>query len=93
MSNFLGNALSELVKDTEPPNVQTNSAQSRGQNHFMSGNFLKRALESRTNRTNTQRPYRALGSPEVHRIVLLCSLYYTALNTLTQLKLDILTGN
>ncbi|KAF2900658.1 hypothetical protein ILUMI_05537 [Ignelater luminosus] len=92
VSILIGNALSELVKDTEPPNSTSNSAHSRGQNHFMGGNFLKRALESRTNRTNTQRPYRALGSPEVHRIVLLCSLYYTALNTLTQLRLDILTG-
>lgn len=56
-------------------------------------NFIKRAFESRGNKTNVQKVYRALGSPEVHRIVLLCSMYHTALNTLSQLKLDILTGN
>lgn len=33
-----------------------------------------------------------LGSPDVQQVVLTCSLYHTALNTLTQLQLDILTG-
>lgn len=60
--------------------------------HFSGTNFFKKALESRGNKTNTQKTYRTLGSPEVHRVVLVCSLYHTALNTLTQMQLDILTG-
>lgn len=54
--------------------------------------IFRRALESRVNKVNTQKYHRFLGSPEVRKVVLLCSLYQTALNTLTQLRLDILTG-
>ncbi|KAK4876027.1 hypothetical protein RN001_012449 [Aquatica leii] len=85
ISILIGKTLSDLVKDVEPPAVATTS-------HNRTHNFFKRAIESRVNRTNVQRSYRTLGSSEVHQIVLLCSLYYTALNTLTQLRLDILTG-
>lgn len=77
-----------MVKDVIPPNVSTSPTSS----NFVTPNFIKRAFESRSNKTNVQKTYRALGSPEVHQIVLLCSMYHTALNTLNQLKLDILTG-
>ncbi|XP_022906806.2 ubiquitin-protein ligase E3B [Onthophagus taurus] len=88
ISILLGNYLSEMVKDVSLPQVAASPTTS----HFSGANFIKRALESRGNRANTQRVYRSLGSPEVYRIVLLCSMYHTALNTLTQLRLDILTG-
>lgn len=61
--------------------------------NFAGGNFLKKMLENRGNKTSNPKNYRALGSPEVHRVVLICSMYHTALHTLTQLQLDILTGN
>ncbi|GJQ75479.1 hypothetical protein Trydic_g17567 [Trypoxylus dichotomus] len=88
ISIILGDFLSDMVKDVALPNVATSPTNS----NFSTSNFIKRAFESRGNKTNVQKVYRALGSPEVHRIVLLCSMYHTALNTLSQLKLDILTG-
>ncbi|KAF5298208.1 hypothetical protein FQA39_LY02632 [Lamprigera yunnana] len=85
ISILIGKSLSDLIKDMEPAQAAS-SSQNRAHN------FFKRAIEARVNRTNVQKTYRALGSAEVHKIILLCSLYFTALNTLTQLRLDILTG-
>ena len=85
---LLGDFLQQLVQNVESPQPSPSP-----QNiNFSGSNFFKKVLEARGNKTNTQRSYRALGSPEVHRVVLVCSLYHTALNTLTQLQLDILTG-
>ncbi|XP_056636344.1 ubiquitin-protein ligase E3B [Diorhabda sublineata] len=85
---ILGDSLSELVVGSEPPS----QIMSPGQTASGGANFFKKVLENRSHKNATQKSYRALGSPEVHRIVLICSLYHTALNTLTQLQLDILTG-
>ncbi|PSN54423.1 Ubiquitin-protein ligase E3B [Blattella germanica] len=57
-----------------------------------SSNILKRALDHRANRTNAAKYHRKLGSPDCTKVALICSLYHTALETLTQLRLDILTG-
>ncbi len=38
-------------------------------------------------------PIRKLGSPEVTQVALVASMYQTALSTLTQMRMDILTGN
>uniref|UniRef100_A0A1B6DG25 Ubiquitin-protein ligase E3B n=1 Tax=Clastoptera arizonana TaxID=38151 RepID=A0A1B6DG25_9HEMI len=58
-----------------------------------SSNILIRALEARTNRANAARQLKnKLGSNECTQVAMICTLYHTALNTLTQLKLDILTG-
>ncbi|XP_060527674.1 ubiquitin-protein ligase E3B [Cylas formicarius] len=86
---LLGNFLSELVAGVEPPVAPLSPTQSTA---FGGTNFFKKMLESRGNRSTAQKSYRALGSPEVHRVVLICSMYHTALNTLTQLQMDILTG-
>lgn len=37
-------------------------------------------------------PVRKLGSPEVTQVALVTSMYQTALSTLTQMRMDILTG-
>jgi ubiquitin-protein ligase E3 B len=37
-------------------------------------------------------PTRKLGSPEVTQVALVASMYQTALSTLTQMRMDILTG-
>lgn len=87
---LLGRFLAALVEGVEPPQVASSPTHN---SHFSGTSFFKRALESRSNKTNTIKTYRSLGSPEVHRVVLICSLYHTALNTLTQMQLDILTGN
>lgn len=68
------------------------SPSSQGPFAPLAGNIFRRALESRSNKINSQKYNRFLGSPEVRKVVLICSLYQTSLNTLTQLKLDILTG-
>lgn len=90
---LLGNFLAQMVENVDSPQLNNNHSNALFQtSHFSGGNFFKKVLEGRTNKTNTIKNYRPLGSPEVHRVVLICSLYHTALNTLTQLQLDILTG-
>ncbi|PNF41016.1 hypothetical protein B7P43_G08820 [Cryptotermes secundus] len=86
VSLLLGQTLSELVE-----NVTENSSEGPSAGGG-SSNILKRALDHRSNRTNAAKHHRKLGSPECTKVALLCSLYQTALGTLTQLKLDILTG-
>ncbi|CAH2073385.1 unnamed protein product, partial [Iphiclides podalirius] len=58
--------------------------------------FIRRAIEARTNsvffRSNSHKNYRKLGSPDCTKAALICSMYHTALQTMTQVKLDILTG-
>lgn len=70
-------SLSEGVETTEPQ---------------VSTSLLRRAMESRSNRANSNKACRKLCSPEVFKVANICSMYHTALCTLTQLKLDILTG-
>lgn len=75
------------MRDVEVVQTTATLSQNRQQN-----NFFKRALESRTNKANTQKSYKSIESSEVRQVILGCSFYYTALMTLTQLRLDILTG-
>jgi len=84
---FSEQPLTELVEKEVPPPVEQQSTSSVGANIF------RRAfLEARTNRNNNTKNYRKLGSPEATKIALICSLYQTALHTLTQMKIEILTG-
>uniref|UniRef100_A0A1B6LAX7 Ubiquitin-protein ligase E3B n=1 Tax=Graphocephala atropunctata TaxID=36148 RepID=A0A1B6LAX7_9HEMI len=82
---LLGSALDQALDqfpETPPPPTPPPSS-----------NLFKRALEARTNRANAAKQLRnKLGSPETTKVALICTLYHTALNTLTQLRLDILTG-
>ncbi|KAJ0180720.1 hypothetical protein K1T71_004124 [Dendrolimus kikuchii] len=54
--------------------------------------IIRRAIEARTNRSNSNKNFRKLGSPDSTKAALICSMYHTALQTMTQVKLDILTG-
>ncbi|CAB3235019.1 unnamed protein product [Arctia plantaginis] len=54
--------------------------------------IIRRAIEARTSRSNSSKNYRKLGSPDSTKTALICSMYHTALQTMTQVKLDILTG-
>ena len=55
--------------------------------------IVNKAVAYRINSGNTSSAsWKKLGTPEVMIISFICSMYVTALNTLTQLKLDILTG-
>lgn len=68
------------------PNVQPGST-----------NVFKRALERSSTKTATtgkaNRPWRKVGSEDVTRVAMVCGMYHAALSTLSQLKLDILSGN
>lgn len=60
-----------------------------------SGNLFKRALERSTTKSTpgkTNKPWRKLGSIEVSKVAIVCAMYHAALQTLSQLKLDILSG-
>ncbi|GFT97388.1 ubiquitin-protein ligase E3B [Nephila pilipes] len=85
--------LVESVLATPQPSSPTNqSATSPVQNSPFKTNIFKKALEkASSSRVNNIR-YRRLGSPETTLVALTCNLYETALATLTQMKLDILTG-
>lgn len=84
---FSEQPLIEFVEKEVPPPIEQQSTSSIGANIF------RRAfLEARTNRNNSTKNYRKLGSPEATKIALICSLYQTTLHTLTQMKIEILTG-
>lgn len=56
--------------------------------------FKKALGNSKSSKTSsTVNPIRKLGSPEVTQVALVASMYQTALSTLTQMRMDILTGN
>lgn len=83
---FLGLPLTELIEKEIPSSVEQQSTS-------VGTNIFRRAfLEARTNRNNNTKNYRKLGSAETTRIALICSLYQIALHTLTQMKMEILTG-
>ncbi|KAM0725175.1 Ubiquitin-protein ligase E3B [Formica fusca] len=87
VTHLIEQPLTEFVEKEVPPPVEQQSTSSLGANIF------RRAfLEARTNRNNSTKNYRKLGSPDATKIALICSLYQTALHTLTQMKIEILTG-
>ena len=84
---LLGDQLKELVVGFEK--IDFPLAQNQ------SGNLFKRALErssSKSIQNKSNRPWRKLGSPEVTQVAIVCAMYHAALQTLSQLKLDILSG-
>ncbi len=75
----------------------------KNSNNSSKTNFLKKAIEKASvtvGRASSgvvsvgsgSTTFWRLGSPETTLIALICTLYETALNTLTQVKLDILAG-
>jgi ubiquitin-protein ligase E3 B len=62
-----------------------------------SGNLFKRAIERNSTKSympnKSNLPWRKLESSEITEIATVCVMYHSALNNLSQLKLDILSGN
>nr|XP_033322085.1 ubiquitin-protein ligase E3B isoform X3 [Megalopta genalis] len=86
VTQLIGQPLTELIEKEIPPSVEQQSTS-------VGTNIFRRAfLEARTNRNNNTKNYRKLGSPETTKIALICSLYQIGLHTLTQMKMEILTG-
>lgn len=84
---LLGDNLKELVAGYEKLEFSVHTPSS--------GNLFKRALEktsSKSSQSKASKPWRKLGSAEVSQIAIVCSMYHAALQTLSQLKLDILSG-
>ncbi|KAK9513092.1 hypothetical protein O3M35_001362 [Rhynocoris fuscipes] len=83
--------LSNLLDEATPsPQQQLQYSQQNS-----ATNFIRRALDSRINRVNSGRQLKLkVGSTDcpLTKVATVCTLYFTALNTLTQLRLDILTG-
>lgn len=84
---LFGDSLKELVAGYEKVEFPTQQPPST--------NLFRRALEktsSKTSHGKSTKPWRKLGSTEVSRIAIVCSMYHASLQTLSQLKLDILSG-
>lgn len=96
---LLGDNLKELVVDYEkyeilmPPSSGGAAGTSTGSNL---NTIIKRALDRSTPKQQYFYPnhkhWRKLGSAEVAKVSLIATMYHSALTTLSQLKLDILSG-
>ncbi|KAL1132531.1 hypothetical protein AAG570_010486 [Ranatra chinensis] len=94
ISTMLGNILEDvdLLSSSEPQPLPSSN--------FISLNerircLFRRAIDARKNRANSSKqPRYKIGTPDcpLTKVASICTLYYTALNTLTQLRIDILTG-
>lgn len=85
---LLGDTLKEMSANYDKVEFQSPTQNS-------STNILRRALErssTKGNLSKSGRPWRRLDSPEVVRVGTVCAMYYAAVTTLSQLKLDILSG-
>uniref|UniRef100_A0A1A9WT99 Ubiquitin-protein ligase E3B n=1 Tax=Glossina brevipalpis TaxID=37001 RepID=A0A1A9WT99_9MUSC len=85
--------LGDLLKDI---NVNYERVEFQSPNQASTSNILRRALERSATRNSlyrsTKSSWRKLDAPEVIQVSRVCAMYYAALNTLSQLRLDILTG-
>ncbi|KAK6625595.1 hypothetical protein RUM43_005894 [Polyplax serrata] len=72
--------------------VEVSDGMSPVNTQSITASILKRVVEHRGNRSGGSKNTLKLGSNECTKIAHLCALYQTTLGTLTQLKLDILTG-
>ena len=54
--------------------------------------FKKALGNSKSSKCKTVSAMRKIGSPEVTQVALVFTMYQTALSTLTQMRMDILTG-
>lgn len=100
---LFGDSLKELVADYEkyeilmPPATTSLAYSSSAANTAANLNtIIKRALDRSAPKQQyfypNHKSWRKLGSPEVTKVSLVATMYYSALTTLSQLKLDILSG-
>lgn len=104
---LLGDSLKELVADyekyeilmppvTSPGGSGLGSSSSSGATAANLNTIIKRALDRTTPKQQyfypNHKTWRKLGSGEVAKVSLVATMYYSALTTLSQLRLDILSG-
>lgn len=92
LGDYLKSFASSLEKSSDK-DMSVNLSSTTGASSS-SNVFLKKAIELKSGIINkSSKSFKKLfDSPEVHRISTTCAMYYEALNTLPQLKLDILSG-
>ncbi|XP_068149588.1 ubiquitin-protein ligase E3B isoform X2 [Drosophila tropicalis] len=87
--------LGDLLKDI---NLNYERIEFQSPQQPSTSNLLRRAIERSSTRgvNMSSRPskqqWRKLDNPEVLQVARICGMYYAALNTLSQMKLNILTG-
>ncbi|XP_023230770.1 ubiquitin-protein ligase E3B-like [Centruroides sculpturatus] len=91
-ANNTGNLSQTSVSTTENSVQQSPSRSSSMCSGYHCQGIFKKALERASSTRSGNIRYKRLGSPETTVVALTCCLYETALATLTQMKLDILTG-
>uniref|UniRef100_A0A0P4WEM7 Ubiquitin-protein ligase E3B n=1 Tax=Scylla olivacea TaxID=85551 RepID=A0A0P4WEM7_SCYOL len=101
-------ALTNMIVEQEPSPSESNTSGITSSStasslasigSYVSSNIVRRALDRRlTSGTSVGSGglrgggSRKLGSREVSTVAMVCSMYYSAITTLSQLKMDILTG-
>ncbi|XP_069192491.1 ubiquitin-protein ligase E3B-like [Procambarus clarkii] len=107
MFSYLSNVVDQEPSQSDS-NVNSGNAASSAASSFSNigsfapSNFLKKALDRKLCSTVTGGSLRSgglrgggcrkLGSPTVSTVAMVCSMYHTAITTLSQLRMDILTG-
>ncbi|KAL0272582.1 UNVERIFIED_CONTAM: hypothetical protein PYX00_005501 [Menopon gallinae] len=86
---FLGETLKKIVKTLEEPSTSQTSPPNTLSDIFK---FVKRKLENKGNKYNSTKCKIIINSKENILIAYSIALYHIALVTLTQVRLDILTG-
>lgn len=94
LGDYLKSVATTLEKSNEKDNSGSSGAMIGATASTSSNSFLKKAIEIKSGIINkTSKTFKKLfDSPEVLRISTTCAMYYEALMTLPQLKLDILSG-
>ncbi len=88
----------KLPELPSPPAVTTSPDNLQAEDTNVAKAFFKKAMEkTKASSSSTATPipkggYTKLGSPECMKVALVCNMYQVALKTLSQLKLDILSG-
>lgn len=92
MVKVLFGPLVEIVVSSETPSQTENNTPTSPGIVGGTSSILKKALERASSGRTCSVQYRRLRAPETTSVALTCAFFETALSSLTQLKLDVLTG-
>lgn len=92
-----------LISDTNDISGLSLTSTTSSLSSITSASLLKKAFECKLSSSSKNSPlgsggmpksgtYRKLGSNEISTVAMVCSMYHTATTTLSQLRMDILTG-
>lgn len=92
-----------LISDSNDVSGLSLTSTTSSLSSITSASLLKKAFECKLSSSSKNSPlgsggmpksgtYRKLGSNEISTVAMVCSMYHTATTTLSQLRMDILTG-